>query len=229
MKTIPGSYLTAMFVTKRASAAFVPASRRALSAIPVTESAETGTVEPKNTGRDVSLQQQKRKSLFQEIDEFFDDMMRPPADIFDHPFGRLMPVATKPLFSDMMGELELRRTSPRYEIMEGEDDWKVAVDVPGLRSDDVKVEFNSGSNTLRLSGGKKKEEEGSTYESHFEKHFRLGNNVDVEGVTANVADGVLIVTLPKDEQFMDVRSIPVSSEALPPGKEKEEMVETLKE
>ena len=48
-------------------------------------------------------------------------------------------------------------------------------------------------------------------------------------IQSNVAAGVLIVTLPKDEQFMDVRSIPVSSEALPPGKEKEEMVETLKE
>lgn len=228
MKMISAPTLAALLATKRASAAFVPASRRVLSAIPRTaDNAEAA--DPRSTNRNVSLKQQKRKSLFQEIDEFFDDMMRPPADIFDRPFGRLMPVASKPLFSDMLNGLELRRASPRYEIMEGEDDWKIAVDVPGLRSEDVKVEFNAGSNTLRLSGGRKTEEEGSKYESHFEKHFRLGNNVMAEGVTANVADGVLVVTLPKDEQFMDVRSIPVSSEALPSGKKEKEAVEALKE
>ncbi len=51
---------------------------------------------------------------------------------------------------------------------------------------------------LHLSGGRKIQRGDEVIETCFEKSFRLGRNIDASKITANMSDGVMIVTAPKD-------------------------------
>ena len=53
---------------------------------------------------------------------------------------------------------------------------------------------------MHITGGRKTEKEGVVSETKFEKRFTIGNNVETEKLTANLADGVLVLTAPKIEK-----------------------------
>merc|ERR1712154_723399 len=53
---------------------------------------------------------------------------------------------------------------------------------------------------------------GETIETTFENHFKLGNNVDVDAVSAMVRDGVLELILPKKIVVDEVRTIAISED-----------------
>jgi len=155
------------------------------------------------------------RSIFQEIDDFFDDYMRFPSSIFEPDFGRASrtlaaPSSSFPSKAASGTGMELRRSSPRYDIMEGEDVFKVSIDVPGIKASDIKIEYKPADRILHVSGGRKRNEAGKLVETFFEKHFRIANNIDVNNISANVADGVLVLSLPKDEESNKVHKIAVT-------------------
>ena len=67
-------------------------------------------------------------------------------------------------------------------------------------------------NTLHVKGKRNVEEDGGTIETTFENHFKLGNNVDVDAVSAIVRDGVLELILPKKIVVDEVRTIAISED-----------------
>jgi HSP20 family protein len=91
----------------------------------------------------------------------------------------------------------LRRSSPGYEIHEDDSKFQLSIDVPGVKAADMKVDLEQGGRLLHLSGGRKIEKEGSVTETRFDKRFTLAENVDASKITANLADGVLVVSAPK--------------------------------
>jgi HSP20 family protein len=91
----------------------------------------------------------------------------------------------------------LRRSSPGYEIHEDDNKFQLSIDVPGVKAADMKVDLEQGGRLLHLSGGRKIEKEGSVTETRFDKRFTLAENVDAGKITANLADGVLVVSAPK--------------------------------
>lgn len=179
------SPLISLLVSKRVAAFTPKLSRHASTSVPASS-------------------ELKATSLFQDIDEYFEDAMRPVTDFFDR--SSLLP-------DSRWKGMELRRLSPRFDISEGEAEFKVAIEVPDLTLDDIKVEFNEGSNMIRLAGGRKVDEKGEFYESSFEKHFRIGKHINVDKIEATLENGILAVTLPKDEKFMNVRTIPIKAGA----------------
>ncbi|KAK4480238.1 hypothetical protein RD792_013302 [Penstemon davidsonii] len=92
-------------------------------------------------------------------------------------------------------------------------DWKETpeahvfkADVPGLKKEEVKVEVEDG-NILQISGERSKEQEEKNDKWHrierssgkFLRRFRLPENSKLEEIKANMENGVLTVTVPKEE------------------------------
>jgi HSP20 family protein len=127
----------------------------------------------------------------------FDDSLF-PREFFEDPFKDfLMPVV--PNLNRPQG-LSLLRTSPGYEIHEMDGKYQIAVDVPGVKKDDITVNVEDEGRILRITGGRKVVREGKTSETKFEKRFTIGDNVDLEKMSANLSDGVLTLTAPKKEE-----------------------------
>ncbi|KAF3433582.1 hypothetical protein FNV43_RR24684 [Rhamnella rubrinervis] len=104
-------------------------------------------------------------------------------------------------------------------------DWKETpeahvfkADLPGLKKEEVKVEVEEGR-VLQISGerSKEKEEKNDTWHrverssGKFLRRFRLPENAKVDQVKASVENGVLTVTVPKQEvKRADVKAIDIS-------------------
>ncbi|KAK9158930.1 hypothetical protein Scep_005504 [Stephania cephalantha] len=104
-------------------------------------------------------------------------------------------------------------------------DWKETpeahvfkADLPGLKKEEVKVEVEEGR-VLQISGERRKEKEEKNDKwrrverssGRFLRRFRLPENAKVDQVKAAMEDGVLTVTVPKEEvKKPDVKSIEIS-------------------
>ncbi|XP_065864148.1 17.8 kDa class I heat shock protein-like [Euphorbia lathyris] len=104
-------------------------------------------------------------------------------------------------------------------------DWKETpeahvfkADVPGLKKEEVKVEVEEGR-VLQISGERSKEEEEKNDKWHrverssgqFLRRFRLPENTKTDEVKASMENGVLTVTVPKEEvKKPDVKAIDIS-------------------
>ena len=94
--------------------------------------------------------------------------------------------------------------SPSVDVTEAEDDIVVTAELPGVKSEDVKVTVDD--NVLTIEGEKKKESESGEGRAHrlersygcFVRSFRLPA-VDADNVSASYSEGVLKVSLPKPE------------------------------
>jgi HSP20 family protein len=95
---------------------------------------------------------------------------------------------------------------PATDIFEDAEGIKIAVELPGLTIDDVKVTIEN--NTLTIRGEKKQVAEEKTTRVHryersygaFERSFTLPTTVDHEKAAARFENGVLTVALPKVEK-----------------------------
>ena len=104
-------------------------------------------------------------------------------------------------------------------------DWKETpethvfkADVPGLKKEEVKVEVEEGR-VLQISGERNVEKEDKNDTWHrverssgkFMRRFRLPENARVDQVKASMENGVLTVTVPKEEvKKPDVKSVEIS-------------------
>jgi HSP20 family protein len=103
------------------------------------------------------------------------------------------------------GGSTLRRWMPPMDLVETEDHFVLRADLPGMKEEDVKIEFDDG--TLTVSGERKAEHESKNEGYYrverafgsFSRSLTLPEGVDAEAVTANFANGVLEVSIPKPE------------------------------
>lgn len=102
-------------------------------------------------------------------------------------------------------------TTPRADVLEGEKEFRIVLDLPGVGNDDL--ELNLENQTLTVKAARNLDvPEGFTSRRaeragklEYARTFRLGNSVDLESIKAGFKDGVLTITLPKSEQGLPRR------------------------
>lgn len=105
---------------------------------------------------------------------------------------------------------------PRVDVVEDEKAFEIHLAVPGMNKEDFKIELNE--NELTISGERKfskekKENNFRTIETQygqFSRTFVLPENVDGQKIQAQYENGILLMTLPKDEKKALRQSIKVS-------------------
>jgi HSP20 family protein len=105
---------------------------------------------------------------------------------------------------------------PRVDIVENEKAFEIHVAVPGMNKEDFKIDLND--NFLTVSGERKftREKKENNYHSietqygSFSRSFTLPENVDAHSINAKYNNGILEITVPKDEKKTLKTTIKVS-------------------
>ena len=109
-----------------------------------------------------------------------------------------------------------RPWAPAVDVAEDAKAYSVAIELPGVKAEDLKVEIDG--HRLTVKGEKRVETEDKTDRVHrferrfgsFERVFTVPEAVDSSAIEAKVADGVLTLTLPKSEKAQP-RSISIKA------------------
>ena len=105
-------------------------------------------------------------------------------------------------------------SSPRFELVDDDETFRVALDVPGVKPEDVTISLEQdGYVTIR--GERIATTENSRFASKFSQTFSLDPTVDVESFKANLDSGVLVISASKDKNKIEdkVRRIPITTGA----------------
>ena len=106
--------------------------------------------------------------------------------------------------------------TPRSDIIETKDEYKISMDMPGVEEKDVEVSLDNG--ILKIIGKKEHEKETKDAKVHriersygsFRKTIQLPDNVLKDKVEAHFKNGVLKVIIPKTEESkQEVKKIKV--------------------
>lgn len=105
---------------------------------------------------------------------------------------------------------------PRVDIVEEEKAFQIHVAVPGVNKEDFKLDVND--NLLTISGERKFQKEKKENNFHsietqygtFSRSFSLPENVDVNNIAAKYNNGILEITVPKDEKKVVKTTIKVN-------------------
>lgn len=89
-------------------------------------------------------------------------------------------------------EVHKRAFAPPVDVYESKDELLVVADIPGVTREDMKIDFEDG----RLSVFGKR----SASDAHdWHRAFAVPQGIDAERISAELAQGVLTVRLPKHE------------------------------
>lgn len=111
-----------------------------------------------------------------------------------------------------------RRGRTPWEIKEGENEYKMRFDMPGMTKKDVKVSVEEKLLVVKAEklaesteGEVEEEEEEWSAKSYgrYSSRIALPENIQVEEIKAEVKDGVLYITIPKAKRGSNVLDISV--------------------
>ena len=97
-----------------------------------------------------------------------------------------------------------QRWQPAVDISESKERYEIRLDLPGVKPEQVQVELEEGK--LKISGEKTRvEAEGMAYRykerttGAFSRLFKLPDDADLNGIRAQFDNGVLVLTIQKQE------------------------------
>ena len=125
------------------------------------------------------------------------------------------------LFNELMNWNDTTYSTPRMNIMETKDNYKLELCIPGLTKDDVKLSIDTEGNLVvemtKETKNEKKNEEMRYLRHEFSvEHFRqtvmLPDDIHKEQISAKVENGILDIVIPKvtiDEKKQAVQTIEI--------------------
>ena len=95
----------------------------------------------------------------------------------------------------------------RTDVREHEDHYEIHIDLPGFQKDQIKLELENGCLTVSAAKGLSKDETDKQgklirqerYSGSMQRSFYVGENITEEDVSAKYENGVLTLTVPKQE------------------------------
>jgi HSP20 family molecular chaperone IbpA len=102
-------------------------------------------------------------------------------------------------------------TTPRADILEGEKDFRIVLDLPGVANKNLELNLEhqtltvKAERTLDVPEGFTSRRAERAGKLTYARSFRLGSGIDLDGIKASLRDGVLEITLPKSEQGLPRR------------------------
>lgn len=106
--------------------------------------------------------------------------------------------------------------APAVDIEETPKEYLIKADLPEVKKEDVKVEFEDGVLTVEGERKLEKEEKGRTFHKverefgKFVRRFALPTEVDADHLSAEFKDGVLNVHLPKTPNVKKATTVTVA-------------------
>ena len=126
-------------------------------------------------------------------------------DTYD-PF-QLATLSPRRLLREQQGliqQMGFKHSSPRFEIESDENEFKVSVELPAeLKSEDVNVTFEKDKSMLTISGARGESSDTYSYKSTFSQSFYLDPTVDKEKIQADLKEGLLTVSAPRDMKKLE--------------------------
>jgi HSP20 family protein len=104
------------------------------------------------------------------------------------------------------GFVNKTKSMPAVNIREDEKNYVLDLAIPGIDKKDLKIDINEDVITISSEVKNESEKTGDGYKrkefsySAFSRSFYVPENVNREKIEANYKDGVLCVTLPKQEE-----------------------------
>lgn len=139
-----------------------------------------------------------RPSIFGE--SLFDDWMD------DFPFGKEFEKAMFPAKDPLYGKHA--KNMMKTDVKETEKGYEVAVDLPGFKKDEIKMELENGYLTISAAKGLDKDETDKEtgkyirrerYAGNLSRSFYIGD-VKQEDVKAAFKNGILSISVPKEDK-----------------------------
>lgn len=127
---------------------------------------------------------------------------------------------SSPLPSEGVGGYRRKGRAP-WEVKEGESEYKMRFDMPGMNKEDVKVWVEEKMLVVKAEKAPKKnemmqqkqqeEEEEWSAKSYgrYSSRIALPDNVKFENIKAEVKDGVLYIAIPKATSYSNILDIKV--------------------
>ncbi|MGI6028459.1 MAG: Hsp20/alpha crystallin family protein [Candidatus Heteroscillospira sp.] len=122
-------------------------------------------------------------------------------DFFSNAFDRDFYGAANPLYGKHAKNLM------KTDVHEGKNDYRIAIDLPGFKKDEVNVDLKNGYLTVSAAKGLDKDEE--SREGHYLRQERYAGacsrsfyvgNLSPDEVKCRYESGVLTLTLPKKDK-----------------------------
>ena len=125
------------------------------------------------------------------------------------------------LFNELMNWNDTNYSTPRMNIMETKDNYKLELSIPGLTKNDVKLSIDTEGNLVvemtKETKNEKKNEEMRYLRHEFSvEHFRqtvmLPEDIHKEQISAKVENGILDIVIPKvtvEEKKQAVQTIEI--------------------
>ena len=112
------------------------------------------------------------------------------------------------LFNELMNWNDTTYSTPRMNIMETKDNYKLELCIPGLTKEDVKLSIDAeGNPVVEMSKETKNEKKENKEEmrylrhefsvEHFRQTVMLPDDIHKEQISAKVENGILDIVIPK--------------------------------
>ena len=132
-------------------------------------------------------------------------------------------IFSRDLFDDMFDTRSYGRQQSdlmKTDVKETDKDYKLSVDLPGVKKDDLKAELKDGYLTISATvnqNNDEKDEEGryirrERFSGSFNRSFYVGNDITQEDIKAKFENGTLKMFVPKIEpkpQVEEKKYIPI--------------------